>query len=154
MGVDIHGWVEVSQLDRERRTEEHAWGGVISISAVIDSCDEVSQLLFGFSKQALTGGALPYVPIAANRGLPPNPSGNVQQDLKDIRDLEQRFGPGEFRGYTHIDVTEIESIDWRSYGVSNLESSDWSLLFRMVWLMRSDHRFADAGIRIVCWISW
>jgi hypothetical protein len=154
MGIDIHGWVEVSHLDPDRRAEEYAWSGIISLSAVIDCCAEVSQLLFGFSKLALTGGPLPYAPIAVNRGIPLNPSSDVQRELKNIQDHERNFGSGEFLGYTYIDAIEIDSIDWRSYGIANLESSDWWLLLRMIRLLRSDHRFTDAGIRIVCWVCW
>ena len=50
MGIDIQGWLEVSRLDQDQRTAEYARSGIISISAVIDFCYEVSQLLFGFSK--------------------------------------------------------------------------------------------------------
>lgn len=154
MGIDIHGWVEVSQLDTEERGEDYAWSGIINVPVIIDGCDEVSQLLFGFSKHALTGGHLPHQPIARNRGLPPNPSGSVKQDLDEIREYERNHGSGEIGGYTHIDFAEIESLDWQQHGIRDLESSDWWTLFKMIRVLRSDHRFGTAGIRIVCWFCW
>jgi hypothetical protein len=154
MGIDIHGWVEVSHLDPDERAEESAWAAIISVDSVIDTCDEVSQLLFGFSKHALSGGQLPYIPIALNRGIPPNPSDEVQRSLNAIEAHERQFDPGECRGYTHIDFSETEAVEWRNYGVTDPESSDWWVLFRMIRLLSSDHRFANAGFRIVCWVSW
>lgn len=153
MGIYVCGWVEISQLDPERRAEEHAWRAVINVETLIDDCDEISELLFGFSKRALTGGLLPCVPVAAKRGIPPNPSQVVQRDLQDIQAHEQKSGP-EMLGHTYLDATEIDSLDWSSYGISDLESSNWWLIFKMIRLLRSDDRFKYVGIRIVCWVSW
>lgn len=113
MGIDIHGWVEVSRLDPDERTEESAWTAIISIDSIIDRCDEVSQLLFGFSRHALSGGLLPYTPIAMNRGAPSNPSVETQRSLEAIDAHERQFGPGEPGGYTHLDSSEVEAVAWQ-----------------------------------------
>jgi hypothetical protein len=73
--------------------------------------------------------------------------------MRRIREMEERFGRGEFRGYTQIDYIEIEAIDWASVGIRP-ERSEWLLLLRLIGLLRSDPRFRDAGVRIVCWASW
>jgi hypothetical protein len=154
VGIDIHGWVEISELDQHQRNEDYAWSAVIDVGFIIRFCDELSHLLFGFSFLALTGGQLEFAPIAMNRGIPPNPSWEVRQDLKQIRQHEEKFGFGEFSGYTYIDMSEIDAIDWAHYGIVKTEPNDWWLLFGMIDLLRADQRFASAGVRLVCWIVW
>jgi hypothetical protein len=126
MGVDLHGYVEVSRWDPERRGDEYAWMAVISVSAVVDACDEVSEFLFGFSKRALSGEKLPCEPLAKGRGVPSNASSEIQEDMRQIRNVEERLGAGEFRGCTYIDYAEIEAADWSRIGVRP-ELSEWSL---------------------------
>jgi hypothetical protein len=154
MGIDICGWVEISDWGPENFEEEYAWTGVIRIAPLMYVCDVVSELLFGFSKRALCGEKLPYVPIAANRGIPSNPSQEVVSDMKSIAELEQRFGPGEFRGYTSIDISEIDAIDWARYEVDTTRPSGWWVLLRMIDLLRSDQDSINRGIRLVCWVCW
>jgi hypothetical protein len=153
MGVDLFGYVEVSRWEPEARGDEHAWTAAVTLSALIDSCDEVSELLFGFSKRALSAGKLPFEPIARGRGIPRNASQQVRDDLERIEEFETRSGKGESRGYTYIDIAEIESIDWESIGILP-EKSEWSLVFGLIQVLRSDSRFQEAGIRIVCWAVW
>ena len=154
MGVDIYGWLEVSRLEPAMRDDEYAWSGLLNLTALVDGCDEVSQLLFGFSKHALCGGELPYLPIAGNRGIPPNASGSVRSDLQAIEQHERKFGSGEFRGYTYIHAIEVEQVDWASYGVGNFESSDWATLMKLIRVLRNDGRFVNAGFRVVTWTCW
>ena len=154
MGVDIHGWVEISEWGRDKWDEEYAWGGVINVGSIVQACDEVSELLFGFSKGALIGRELPHVPIAMNRGTPANPSSQVSLELEWIQEHERKFGPGEFRGYSHLYMSEIDALDWQHYGVATTEPNDWWLLFKMIDALRSDQRFVNAGFRLVCWVSW
>src|SRR5689334_21895855 len=117
MGVDLHGWVEVSRWDPELRNDEYAWMALVSIPGIVDACDEVSEFLFGFSKRALTGEVLPYDPVAKGRGVPSNASKAVQEGLEQIRKMEERMGAGEFRGCTYIDYAEIEAVDWITVGI-------------------------------------
>jgi len=101
----------------------------------------------------LSQGVLYRTGQSRDRGVPRNPSQQVREELRAIRDHERTFGTGEFQGYTYIDFAEVESVDWQRYGVQ-VESSDWWLLFRIIQLLRSDARFSNAGFRIVCWVSW
>jgi hypothetical protein len=111
------------------------------------------EFLFGFSKRALMGHKLPYEPLARGRGVPSNASQEIQDDMRRVREIEEQFGPSGFCGCTHIDYSEIEAVDWPSVGIDP-EQSEWSVLFKLIGLLRSDPRFRDAGVRIVCWASW
>jgi hypothetical protein len=73
--------------------------------------------------------------------------------MTQVREIEKRLGPGGFLGCTHIDYNEIEAVDWSSAGIEP-ETSEWSLLFKLIRMLRSDPGFRDAGLRIVCWASW
>jgi hypothetical protein len=96
MGVDLHGYVKVSRWDPERRGGEYAWMAVMSIPAVVDACDKVSEFLFGFSKRALTGNSLPYEPLAKRRGIPSNASGEIQEEMRRIRMIDGASAKASF----------------------------------------------------------
>jgi hypothetical protein len=70
-----------------------------------------------------------------------------------IENHEREHGPGEFFGYTHIDLSELENFDWERHGILEPERSDWWTRLQMVRALRTDPRFRNAGVRIVGWIS-
>jgi hypothetical protein len=150
MPVDIHGWVEITRHDEPERSGEHAWQAVLSLGALIDVTDSISERLFGLSKPWLAGTS--RVPaLAANRGLPTNPSEEVCREIEKIRDLETRFGKGEFGGYTFATWREIEAA-----GLSDAElnSSDWRLVFDLIRRLANDDRLSPDKIRLVTYSCW
>jgi hypothetical protein len=144
----IEGWVEVTSLDDT--TEEWAWQSLMTISPLVDVADEVSERLFGLSKKCVTGQS-PVVPLFAGRGIPPNPSKEVQRDLEEIIELERKYGPGEIGGYTHATWREIKSTNILSVARPD---SDWRLVFDLVQRIEQDYRFSDEKIRFIVWFNW
>jgi len=153
--MDIHGWIELTALDVAQRGESYAWAGVIRLDYLIGWYDIVAVALFRFRPATPLRGEpeLPS-PIAAERGLPSNPSEQVTAELDEIKRLEETRGAGEIGGYTHVYWEEIENVDWRSFGVERLQDSPWFTVFNLVRVLKASSEFAHAGIRIVCWRNW
>ena len=149
MPLAIHGWVEIIRQDESLQSQEH-WEAVINIGALIDVADSVSERLFGLSKPAV-GDPINVAALAANRGVPPNPSKEFCRDLEEVRDLEGRFGKGEFGGYTFAGWHEVVNL-----GLSDaeLDSSDWRLVFELVQTLAKDQRLSADKIRLVTYFSW
>jgi hypothetical protein len=148
--LDIHGWVEVTRFSGADQEDEHAWTAAIRLSGLVDVPDAVSERLFGLSSRYIAGEATAPA-VAANRGLPPNPSDQVKFDRARILDHEQKFGSGEFGGYTFAGWREIKAVtftdeEWRE--------SDWKLVFSLIREIESDWRFSEDKIRIVAWYAW
>jgi len=154
MPLDISGWVEMSRLDSRERDSEYSWSSLLCLDCLIDGADEVSEALYGLSKRALTGADLGFTPIAAGRGLPPNPSEAVVAAVQKIRRHEEKFGKGEVLGFTFCGYEELLSGDLANRGSLDIASSDWSIVVRIIEGIRMNARFDDAGFRIVCWASW
>ena len=153
MGVSVHGWVEVCRVP-EARNETYGWSGLIRLDALIDVCDVVSEVVFGFSKRVFTDG-LPFEPLACGRGIPVNPSYMVTRELEAIREHERQHGVGEYFGYTHVLYDEVLRVEWAKYGITRLSDSCWWRVFRMLdTLYGSDEAFAPERTRITAWVSW
>ena len=109
--------------------DQYAWAALLNLSGLIDGADEISEALFGF---ASPNGALLVVNSNSRhlptqgRGLPPNPAPQVRADLASLRELEQQFGPGEFRGVTHVYLDEVPKSDLSALSVGNIKRSDWA----------------------------
>jgi len=119
MAFWIEGWVEILRS----APDEGLWFGVIDIGALIDVADEVSEALFGLSKECVRGEK-PIVPSAAGRGLPSDPSSAVCTETERISAHEAQFGAGEIGGYTHATSAELKL---HPLDPDTLGKSDWRL---------------------------
>jgi len=153
MGINIEGWLEITRFEREEQNQDYAWTGLLSLGAVIDSCDEISEVMFGFSRRALIEG-LPFTPVAKERGLPSAYSQQVIENLKRIKEHELKHGEGEYFGNTYIYYHQIKEIDWNVFGVENIRESNWNLVFKILQIMETDCRFDSQRIRLVAWVCW
>jgi hypothetical protein len=152
MPIGTDGWIEVSRLDDSELEEEFAWQALMNLSAYIDVVDEVTEILFGYSKRIL-GGEYHLQAIAKDRDIPINSSEQVKQELESIREHEKEYGQGEFFGYTHIYFHEIKQINWQHYSLLETES-DWFTLFSLLDKLLDDNRFKAHKIRLVVWFNW
>lgn len=154
MGVDLHGWFEMSRRDESERSDEHAWNSLLNLSGLIDGTDSVSEAMFGFSKRLLSVTKPGFTPLAHQRGWPPNPSAEVRSDMDIVAAMEAQFGRGEFCGATYIDLHEILAADLSALGVGDLAESDWHAVFEAIENFRKCDRLRNAGFRIACWATW
>ena len=142
MGIEIFGWIEIAKHPPDGR----GWTGVVALGSLVDQADEVSNALFGFGRVPGT-----IVPVAARRGLPRDPSPDVQRDVQEIRKFIQEHGDEQFLGFTYIRYEEVMSADLKAFGIKKLSSSDWALVFGLIDRIRATERLSRASIRIVCW---
>jgi hypothetical protein len=152
MPIDTEGWIEVSRWDESELQEDHAWSALLNIGAYIDVVDEVTEILFGYSKRILRG-EFHIDAIAKDRGIPRNASKHVKADVDQIQRFEKEHGPGNFFGYTHIYFHEIKQTNWQHYGIAQ-KDSDWFALFSLLNKLLEDHRFQSPKIRLVVWFNW
>lgn len=143
----IEGWIEVNKLES---VEEDGWVGFVNIGSIVDGSDEVSEHLFGLSKQAVSDStSIPA--FAARRGIPSNLSTLARASLESIAEHEKQYGAGECSGYTHMTWREVKAANLRSVAV---EQSQWSLLFDLLRQLEQSGRFSDDRIRFVVWFNW
>ncbi len=142
----INGWVEATRFDGAERDDRFAWQAVLSISALVDTADAVSERLFGLSKDwTPEHGA-----VAAGRGAPPHPSDGLRADLDEIARHEAKHGPGEFGGLTHATWQELKA----ALPDLDLSTSDWRTVFDVVARLEQDERLNDERLRFVVWYDW
>ncbi|MBL7954936.1 MAG: hypothetical protein JNJ91_07835 [Flavobacteriales bacterium] len=149
MAIDIQGWIEVCRRGGEECQEEHSWSGVVNLGTLIDYTDDVSEYLFGISKRAVGGSGVDA--IAANRGLPPNPSDSVRHDMERIRAHESQYGSGEFGGYTFATWHEIQAA---RLAPEQLAESYWRHAFELTLSLIRFWNLSDHQIRFVVWYDW
>lgn len=91
--------------------------------------------------------------LAAGRGIPPDASERVGDDLARIADHERRYGPGEIAGYTHATWREVKAA---SLDATMVEQNEWALVFDLVRRIEYDPRgcFRDDRIRLVVWYNF
>ena len=106
-----------------------------------------SERLFGLSKACVSGDRT-VESVAAGRGLPLNPSPQVQDEIAKIAAHDLQFGSGEIGGFTHAYWSEISGcpID------ESLENSEWILPFALA--KQLEKRFTLSQIRFVVWFNW
>jgi hypothetical protein len=151
MPIDTGGWIEVSRLNDYELTEEYAWQALLNVAAYIDVADEVTKILFGYSKRILRG-EYQVMAVAKDRGLPANPSDQVKADIDQIHRLENEQGKREFFGYTHIYFNEIKQINWQQWKIADRDS-DWFNLFSLLDKLLEDQRFQARKVRMVVWFN-
>jgi hypothetical protein len=145
----IEGWVEVARV--EDKADEYAWQGLMRINPLVDTADEMSECLFGLSKRVVAGEFEVAVSFGS-RGIPPNPSSSLQEEIATIEAHERRFGEGEMGGYTHATWRELKSLD--SISAGSRVDSEWSLMFNLLRCLEQSGRYDDDGIRLVVWYNW
>ena len=139
----IQGWIETSTGPL---SDIPIWFATVNLAPLIDTGDEVSEKLFGLSKEIARDRARMKDALFARRGLPEDVSGIVQ------REVEQGLKyPEEIRGYTHASVGEIERA---GFEIGGFPSSDWSVVFKIVDSLLTDERFTKDNLRFVVWSSW
>jgi len=140
----IDGWLEV------RRCGEATWSGVLSIGPLVDIGDEISERLFGLSKRWRSAQSQ-IDPVAADRGIPSDPSEELRATLAQHAAHEKEFGPGELGGYTHAVWSELADLP---LDTTALADSDWRVVLDIARRLAADPRFAQDGVRFVVWFNW
>jgi hypothetical protein len=140
----IEGWLEV------RRAGEADWSGILSIGPLVDVGDEISERLFGLSKRWRSSPSQ-LEAVAADRGVPPDPSEELRAELAQHAAHVSQFGPGEFGGYTHATWSEFAELPLDAVALAD---SDLKLLLDIARRLADDARFTQDGVRIVVWFNW
>jgi len=148
MPIAVHGWVEVSNWDPQWRNHPKAWQGLLSLGPFQLGACNTSAKLFGFKAESY---GKPLIPA---RGLPTNPSNSLTVDAAQIEAHEQRYGAGEFFGFTHADLEEIRTLAPELFDPAIKVQCDWRLVFRTVEALRCEPEFTGSGFRLVCWAEW
>lgn len=144
MPFGIEGWLEV------RRGGEAAWSGVLSIGPLVDVGDEISERLFGLSKRWRSGQST-IDAAAPDRGVPSDPSQELDAELAQHAAHAREFGPGEIGGYTYIAWNELADVP---LDPTILAESDWKLVLDIARRLANDGRFGQDGVRLVVWFNW
>jgi hypothetical protein len=141
----VEGWIEIARSPDT--ADEHAWFGVVRLLSIVDVWDADTERLFGLSKRYLRGECEDEA-LAADRGVPPNPSSQVRQELEQIAAHEAKYGPGEFGGYTHALWIEI-----RGYELVEREiEPQLRVAFDLARVL--EQRYGPECVRFVVWFNW
>ncbi len=97
MGTDIRGWVEVRHADVDVFMNEVFWFAVIDLVGLVSRNYSMFGSLFGVRNHA------DFQPIAAGRGLPPDPSPAVRAEAMNSSD---------FHSHTWVSWRELKAVDW------------------------------------------
>ena len=145
MSFDIEGWIEVAH--NPDTAYANAWSGVVRLSSLVDVADDDTERLFGLSKLCVSGKKSVDA-LAANRGVPPNPSAQVTRELEQIAVHEATYGPGECGGYTFAVWSEIRA----AVLTDPPEESQWKLPFVLARALEAG--FGAGRVRFVVWFCW
>lgn len=145
VSFEIDGWIEVAF--NPDTADSHSWIGVVRLGSIIDMADDDTERLFGLSKPCVSGKKTVEA-LAADRGLPPNPSAQVQRELAEIAAHEVNFGPGEVGGYTFVVWSEIREYDFVEHEVE----PQMKMAFDLARVL--ERRYAADRIRFVVWFCW
>jgi len=139
----IQGWIEISTGEINDNT---TWSPTVNISPLVDSGDEVAEILFGLSKRYRKNKDLIERPWFAERGLPTDASEFVRSE-KSKNDQYR----GECGGYTHASFDELMQSD---FDIQEHKKSDWNLVFSILESMARDPRFTPENLRLIVWFNW
>ena len=145
MSFDIGGWIEVAR--NPDTAYVNAWFGVVRLSSLVDVADDDTERLFGLSKPCVSGKKSVDA-LAAGRGMPRNPSAQVQREMVDIAAHELNYGPGEVGGYTYAVWSEIREVEL----TDPPEGSQWRLAFALARELEAV--FGPGRVRFVVWFCW
>ncbi len=152
MGVDIHGWVEITD---PAWTAPIGWQGVISIAYLIQRSYGMFGSLFGVRN------ADGFLPLAANRGIPPDASPQMKAEIMMRED--ETVTPSWLVAPSWILWSEIRAIDWNETGTDVIPPDTrpqtrrqqitprWRMLFDMMRLLAK--HFGAQNVRLVVWFD-
>lgn len=147
--LETRGWIEYSPyLGQEERNEDHSWLTWMCIDSIIDRADEVTEILFGYSKRIMRK-EFELQSLAKDRGIPSNASDLVKRELEQIKMFEQKYGEGENFGYSVISYDEI-----KKEPLSISTDSPWTKLFTLIELFKTNKGLEDDQIRLIVWFEW
>lgn len=146
MTFNIQGWIEISRWP-DSGDDEHAWQGVLNLGSVVDVADALSERLFGLSRENVQRPHIDNA-IAARRGVPPNPSPQVQDAIRQIRANEALYGEGEYGGFTYATWEEIRQCSFNEVSFEE----QWCIPFGVSRLLEA--RCPASQIRFVVWFVW
>ena len=153
MGVDICGFLEISNLDEEELGQEYAWRMCLDLASLDLLTGDVCSVLFGESKQTVPPATArgPRRPLAHRRGLPPNLAWGTAQGVRESwgNDAAQM----STWGYTFLSYEEIAAIHWPDHSGAAPELAwpgGWSLLFQVMKTLDE----ASKHQRLVVWFEW
>jgi hypothetical protein len=139
----IQGWIETSTGPISDRP---IWFATVNLSPLIDTGDEVSEKLFGLSRQIARDRTRMKDSLFACRGLPEDVSKFVQEKVEQ----DSQY-PREIGGYTYASVAEVEQA---GFEVGEFPNSDWSVVFKIIDSLLTDERFTKDNLRFVVWSNW
>ena len=144
----IEGWVEISR-DVHDPDETGHWSGVLRVLPLVDGADDFSEAFFGLSKRAAQDTTAP----AARRGLPPDPSHAVQEEMARIAAFEARHGAGERGGYTYATREEIRAFLAAS---PVTPAEDFRLVLDLMGRIATARSTVGPPprVRLVVWYNW
>jgi hypothetical protein len=153
MGIDICGFLEVSNWDEENLADDHAWLSCLDVGSLGLSPGAVCSVLFGESRQTLSQpDALgSWAPVANRRGVPANLAWGTARGVQEASDNEASLM--STWGYTYISYEEITQIEWQAYPEAVLElakTHGWGLLFKLMKTLDD----AAKHQRLVVWFEW
>jgi hypothetical protein len=97
MGVNIRGWIEARDAKLDAPFNEVKWCGVVKVDFLLHRNTNAFGCLFG------VGNPSHFVPVAVERGLPPDQSEEVEADAKE---QEWCFG------HSWVTWWELKQVDW------------------------------------------
>lgn len=120
----------------------------MSIDSVIDSVDEITETLFGYSKRIIRKEFEVHA-LAKNRGIPDNASDVVKLEVEKNKSFEKEYGEGEVFGYSAISNDEI-----KRNTLTIIEDSCWAKLFALIEEFKNIKGIDDYQMRLVVWFEW
>ena len=139
----IQGWLETSTGSIDAET---IWFPTVDLSPLIDTGDEVSELLFGLSKNYRADKELLKKSLFANRGLPTGVSLKIENEKLENDKLRSECG-----GYTYVSLQELRNVQFE---IGNYPKSDWRVVFAIMHAILGDPRFEPRNLRLVIWFEW
>lgn len=148
MPLETNGWIEYSPyLTLKERNEDHSWLTFMSIDSIVDHTDEITELLFGYSKRIIRQ-EFEIDSIAKDRGIPTNATELVKSEMERIKAFEKECGDGEIFGYTFIHYDEIRNVTQ-----SIPKDSPWQKLFKLIEVFKKIKGLENEQIRLVVWFA-
>jgi hypothetical protein len=148
MGTGIHGWLEYGD-DLDDDAEPDHWTTAVNLEAILHRSYDFFGPFFGVRNYAN------FEPLAAERGLPPDPSRTVRSQFPEGDEPSGGEGPTSYHSHTWLRLDE--SIPWRSYarleepegfsldGWSRATNTSKYTRERELLEHRTDLRYSDGG---------
>jgi hypothetical protein len=115
----VSGWIEI-------KSSYGRWQDVVNLSALVNSADSVSGLLFGLAKCPPSG------PLFAERGVPIDASDAVRRDFEYNTKCIEQYGEADF-GHTFATWEEILEVDFAAHKIDGEATGARSSLLQNCW---------------------